>query len=1227
MPSPDVTSPSSQTMRWKVVTGAEMDLDHHLPSGQHLQKSSQAASATKERDNVVSSLLNELGRPSKAANPLSKKDRAKQAIIRRKKVAAIQMVPNWRRDTKLSDLGSAELFLQELERKADTLRKRRARFGSHRPISATESPKRPMHRSKKMAEQTLNISMLGTSETVQRAKVLHRWLDKKALPLDFSGRPLLPTEIDEIPQSVHEAFRDCFVQVTNQCALLCGEHGKILEKIWTHYVEALKAANDQTERGADRQYHNKRTAFEESNKNNTALAILSLENDEMISDPLSPAQKFRGSQPILAKAGSLLTRRRSLSPSIGTLEPLEHPTVHDAPMGAIKKPSPNGISQLLHLKHLGHRELFPMHTTSPSAESSQILKRNDGAEDGLDAPTSALSMSDPEYIPEQMQIRVRIMAEQAASLRRLRQSIFADYVAEVEAEYHGNKIAAQNKRLKKDADKEEVEVPEILQLTDAEIQAKNLKDLAEKRAHEANERIRAKQSKSLSDKAKKIEEELAMKRACIMIQNAIRKNHARKRMKLLRTQMLMRESRFDFNTYLKQRIGEHGEMTGSVKLEESLRIVEEYVWESKKFIRDMTMDWWKKKEEEKNIKDYLVGQLHRKNELLEASRGHTKHLIKGITEFITDLKLEDNSPKLQKLLLEMNETLFDCRPNQKNEANIAKGFQAVADLAQRGLKLSKKIVSGPVKLTQETQTDGDPNAIPEVRKREKQPATKKKISKKANTKEKRFRAKLSALFGDFADHIRPENFAKGVPTSLGKTLDLITEVYHEKIEYDEVDDRESTRRHGMPEFVHDHMFRKYGLRSLADKHTINLIYSLKQHSDHPKVKLFAQFCRVGIKHIDPLPTAALDFYLYVAAYFHTLEDKYGKDLIFNDKLNPDKNLMFLKSALYAVPVVIGVCINNGPKLTKDVLLDELKIMFDCKLRVKESSFKVGEHEVVDVDIMFQILIEVFENIWDKLQDKLYEFFVQGDTDGDGSMTFDEFSSLVLSLNPEMSENKLHRMFKVALKSLDDPSSQELTPEAFITAALELGFLTGDHKTYMPPRPLTLSELQKKHSGSTDVGDLWAEEKEHDVSVYSGNVSSADWETQQTIKKEKQFEKKFEVHKSSWNDVRSHLDRNADALDTLAVDPEHKVKVAEIKALRAMLEGTIEAKENVKEVRNTLHKLNRRMSNIQILNDAQMSDLHAIEAHQSSDDDQHDDEHASDHNDELDEHVTGVAVAT
>ena len=92
-------------------------------------------------------------------------------------------------------------------------------------------------------------------------------------------------------------------------------------------------------------------------------------------------------------------------------------------------------------------------------------------------------------------------------------------------------------------------------------------------------------------------------------------------------------------------------------------------------------------------------------------------------------------------------------------------------------------------------------------------------------------------------------------------------------------------------------------------------------------------------------------------------------------------------------MIIGVLLNNGPKIAEDLNLDQLKIMFDCKLRVKEISMIKDGKQVLSVDKFNSLLIGIFEDIWDRLEDVMRELFVEGDTDGDGVMTFDEFSAL------------------------------------------------------------------------------------------------------------------------------------------------------------------------------------------------------------------------------------------
>lgn len=161
-------------------------------------------------------------------------------------------------------------------------------------------------------------------------------------------------------------------------------------------------------------------------------------------------------------------------------------------------------------------------------------------------------------------------------------------------------IKIKNKRIEGQNEREEVEVPEILQLSDAELQKKNMLELVEKRAREANERIARSKKKKLSQRAQIIEEEKKVKKAATLVQSAIRRRLARKRIAELRSKALMRETRMDFNKYIRVRVkkGEEGKnKQPEIDLENGMKILEEYMWESKQLIRDLCLDWWKERKE------------------------------------------------------------------------------------------------------------------------------------------------------------------------------------------------------------------------------------------------------------------------------------------------------------------------------------------------------------------------------------------------------------------------------------------------------------------------------------------------------------------------------------------------------------------------------------------------------------------------------------------------------
>ena len=1219
-------------MRWKVVEAATVNDESQVKNTKRNISSNEQLTTSKTNNNnniynnedskvVVSQINNELGRPSSAPHPLNGKDRVKKRIRRRKVVTTVIASPPWRRSIKLDDRAEEEPYIANVRNKkkqqyiinnnSNTPEKIQ-----HSPyaIAGTSPPSKAHSRAILRSRMKTNgikrkqQYSIVNKKMSRKAKELSTWLDKYAFDQDISKRPLLPDEFFHHKDDLHDTYKLCFEEITKQCAVLCNDHGKILNKIWSIYVESLKDSYEfqletltQNNNSKSLQNSSKRTIDDDENI------------DEEFVIAAEKEKRAEGRSNFLTRRSSMVRENSRLGNLTrdGTRPNLTRELTRRSSMVRENTSSSSGlVREKTRSNFAFNREKTGL--VSPIRRSGSTLGANvNSVNNEPSYMMEGEQYYDETHIPEDIQIRLRIVAEQATSVRRLRQTTFSSYVSNVASAMKEREIEVENKSIIRKNEEEEVDVPEILQLSDAELQKKNMMELVEKRAKEANERIARTKKKNLSERAEIIEEEKRVKQAATLVQSAIRRRLARKRIEELRSKALMRETRMDFNKYIRVRVkkGEEDKhKQPEIDMENGMKILEEYMWESKQLIRDLCLDWWKERKEKAFQIRKLEHLLNKKHDLVNRTMLHSKEQGMGIVSFAKTLGLETKSSKINDAIKEIEQILNnDCNNILNPEENVI-GFNKVRNLSQKIFKHAEKHMSYRREI--DCQTDGDARAIIIEEKKVVQEAPKKKKKKKKKGASRRAREKMLKYLGPFAEYVVLQQ-TKGSPSTLRKLLDFIDDVYEEKITYDEVDDRENVKRHAMPEFVHDHLFRKYGLRPLADRHTYNLVASLKQHRDHPKVKMFARFCGVNAKHDEPLPLAALDFFLYVMAYFHTLEDKYGKHLIFEDPDNPNDRLMPTKSALYAVPVVVGVLLNNGPKMAEDLELDHLKIMFDCKLRVKEISFMKAGDQVLSVDKLNGLLMGIFEEIWDRLEDVMRELFNEGDIDGDGVMTFDEFSELVKSIYPDCSENKLHRMFKFALKSLNDPESHEITPDAFIKAAHDLGFLSGDHKTFMPPRPIKLSELTRKSSISGDIGADIGELFQRDDQTSMTEMSDAAWNKRRNAAKEKTLKKQIETQKAALEDVKEQLDDKV--LDQLLDEkPEHAEVVEEIKVLKALLdETTIETEDDSKVARNALHKLHRKMSDLPILSQEQIEQLENL---------QHDEHDEDDHGELVAEHV-------
>ena len=201
-----------------------------------------------------------------------------------------------------------------------------------------------------------------------------------------------------------------------------------------------------------------------------------------------------------------------------------------------------------------------------------------------------------------------------------------------------------------------------------------------------------------------------------------------------------------------------------------------------------------------------------------------------------------------------------------------------------------------------------------------------------------------------------------------------------------------------------------------------------------------------------LPRDALDFVLYCIAFMQSMHDSSGRPMVHHSEGNEGQSSRIpIKVALSMAPVIASVLVNNAPPLVKRLNIDPLKMMS----RVRDSAKKhaaEGNHSGIDYDEFLDVLVTEFEWVWAQLREYLRSLFIEGDLNSDGVLTLDEFTEILHKVSPSCSENRIHRMFKAALRITAERDDHEdanlgvnsITPEAFVEVSHSFGFLAGDH---------------------------------------------------------------------------------------------------------------------------------------------------------------------------------------
>jgi len=259
---------------------------------------------------------------------------------------------------------------------------------------------------------------------------------------------------------------------------------------------------------------------------------------------------------------------------------------------------------------------------------------------------------------------------------------------------------------------------------------------------------------------------------------------------------------------------------------------------------------------------------------------------------------------------------------------------------------------------------------------------------------------------------------------------FIAQIYFDKIQVDMIDDRDNKPRMSMVDFCYENILNKYGLKTLARKNMLVIMNSVHHWMDKsPRVKMFGQFCGVAAAG----PKRGLDvlnFYLFSVNYTHGKPKHHADEVglgLNALSLEADQAFLDIKQAEQAASWLHSECFKGG----RDVLV-QLSTEYRGILVDKEGSRKV------QFDQFMELVTIKWEQELEHSKKTLESMFISADVDNDGILTFDEFSALVWSIKPGITQRQMTKMYEEAQAH---SASDSLTPDDFVKVASDYGLLS------------------------------------------------------------------------------------------------------------------------------------------------------------------------------------------
>jgi hypothetical protein len=124
------------------------------------------------------------------------------------------------------------------------------------------------------------------------------------------------------------------------------------------------------------------------------------------------------------------------------------------------------------------------------------------------------------------------------------------------------------------------------------------------------------------------------------------------------------------------------------------------------------------------------------------------------------------------------------------------------------------------------------------------------------------------------------------------------------------------------------------------------------------------------------------------------------------------------------------------------------------------------HVVCCLDTSMEVLLDILEVRSKQVYDELIRAFVEGDDNGDGVLSFDEFEAIIHDKRPEFSARRALRMFKIALEKGTGNSTAIERPSFVLTCKqFGMGQLVDTHALDDADRAQLLASRSNSRAGS------------------------------------------------------------------------------------------------------------------------------------------------------------------